>query len=315
MLSRKDKTLVEILDRLKSLEGKVDRIPTSARAPVPTGFGPPQPSPTSQPSFSADIDDRMYLSGSSRQSQQRSPSGIGRGQAYRHASAAHKMVTWPAIQQILLQSLPPNIGDLKTFEQEGSAFMIRVHEGTPDLPLDDALKDRLFVGMQSQASRTSGVSRVTFPALTRDVMHRLATSYFDTFNFLYPFMDRQNFISDTLTRVHSEGFDGDTDSVIALLVFALGELAIECSRGTPIEVHNGRPSGIRGGTITRPPGLALFNEARKRIGFVFTRCDVETVQILSLAACVTIHFPFACEKRWAHLLQSGSTTNLVHITW
>jgi len=138
--------------------------------------------------------------------------------------------------------------------------------------------------MQSQATRTSGGSRVTFPALTRDVMHRLATSYFDTFNFLYPFMDRQNFISDTLTRVHSEGFDGDTDSVMALLVFALGELAIECSRGTPIEVHKGRPSGVRGGTISRPPGLALFNEARKRIGFVFTQCDLEHVQILSLAA-------------------------------
>jgi hypothetical protein len=151
--------------------------------------------------------------------------------------------------------------------------------------------------------------------LTRDVMHRLATSYFDTFNFLYPFMDRQNFISDTLTRVHSEGFDGDTDSVIALLVFALGELAIECSRGTPIEIHNGRPSGVRGGTISRPPGLALFNEARKRIGFVFTQCGVKTVQILSLAAYVTIHSPLACEKRWAHLLQSGFTTNLVHITW
>lgn len=282
--TKKDKTLVEILDRLKSLEGKVDRIPTTARAPLPTGFGPPRPSPTSQPSLNTDADDRMYFSSSKRPSQQPSPSSVERGQPYRHASAAHKILTWPAIQQLLLQSLPPNIGDLKSLEQEGSAFVMRIHEGAPNLPLDDSLQSRPFVGMQSQATRTSGISRVTFPALTRDVMHRLATSYFDTFNFLYPFMDRQNFISDTLTRVHSEGFDGDTDSVIALLVFALGELAIECSRGTPIEVHNGRPSGVRGGTVSRPPGLALFNEARKRIGFVFTQCNLEHVQILSLAA-------------------------------
>jgi hypothetical protein len=42
-------------------------------------------------------------------------------------------------------------------------------------------------------------------------------------------MDRQNFISDTLTKVHTEGFNGDPDSVIALLIFALGEVAIVSS--------------------------------------------------------------------------------------
>jgi hypothetical protein len=117
-------------------------------------------------------------------------------------------------------------------------------------------------------------------------MHQLATAYFDTFNLMYPFMDRQDFISDTLTKVHTEGFGGDPDSVIALLVFALGELAIEGSRGDPIEVYKGRPSGVRGGTAAKPPGLALFNEARKRIGFVLTDRDLENVQIYSLAACV-----------------------------
>src|SRR5258706_3097168 len=115
-------------------------------------------------------------------------------------------------------------------------------------------------------------------------MQRLADAYFDSFNLLYPFMDRQNFLSDTLSKVHTEGFNGDTDSVIALLVFALGELALEGSYGPPINYHNGRPSGIHGGTLDRPPGLALFNEARKRLGFVLTECDLENVQIFSLAA-------------------------------
>lgn len=102
-------------------------------------------------------------------------------------------------------------------------------------------------------------------------------------------MDRQNFVSDTLVKVHTEGFNGDNDSVIALLVFALGELALLGSRGEPTEVYNDRPSGLRGGTPERPPGLALFNEARKRIGFVLTECDLENVQILSLAAYVSDH--------------------------
>lgn len=209
------------------------------------------------------------------------------------------MLTWPAIQQLLLQSLPPNIGDLKSLDQDGSAFLVGIEEGTPMLPLDDALQERPFVGMQSQAARTSGGARMIFPALTRDVMHRLASEYFDTFNFLYPFMDRQNFISDTLTRVHTEGFNGDTDSVIALLVFALGEVAMEGSRGNPIDSHRGRASGIRGGTASKPPGLALFNEARKRIGFVLADCELENVQIFSLAAYVA---PFS--RRSVSLLRT-----------
>ncbi|KAA8576756.1 hypothetical protein EYC84_006820 [Monilinia fructicola] len=116
-------------------------------------------------------------------------------------------------------------------------------------------------------------------------MHQLATSYFDTFNFLYPFMDRQNFLSDTLTKVISEGFDGDMESVIALLIFALGDVAYEGARGNPVDIYRGRPSGIRGGSgSSRPPGLAFFNEAMKRIGCVFTECSLENVQMFSLTA-------------------------------
>jgi len=118
-------------------------------------------------------------------------------------------------------------------------------------------------------------------------MHRLATTYFDTFNLLYPFMDRQNFLSDTLARVQDEGFDGDRDSVVALLVFALGEVAIQGTEGQSIsQDKNGRYSGIRGGSLLKPPGLALFNEARKRVGFVMNGCGLENVQIFSLMALV-----------------------------
>jgi hypothetical protein len=187
------------------------------------------------------------------------------------------------------------VGDLKTLEQDGTAFLLRIQRETPNLPLDEGLQERPFVGMQTQATRTAGGARTTFPALTKDVMNNLAIAYFDTFNFIYPFMDRQNFISDTLTKVHTEGFDGDTDSVIALLVFALGELALDGSRGKPIEVHRGRPSGVRGGSSARPPGIALFNEARKRIGFVLTECELENIQIYSLAACVEPFDTLRCE--------------------
>jgi hypothetical protein len=163
-----------------------------------------------------------------------------------------------------------------------------MQQGLPALPLNELLFDQPFLGMQTQASRATGGARVTFLELDYNMMHTLATAYFDSFNLIYPFMDRQNFISNTMTKVHTGGFNGDTDSVIALLVFALGAVATKGLRGPPIDVYKGRPSGLRGGSAERPPGLGLFNEARKRMGFVLTDCDLENVQIFSLTAYVVL---------------------------
>jgi len=272
MLHRKDRTLVEILDRLISLEGKVDRI-----SPFTTqrGFGPPQIVPASQATS-------PFPAASIRQSQGESPGGTG--PPYKYTSIAHRMLMWPAIQELLRQDLQVSGGELQGLEVDGSAFLVQLQRGSNIISLDENLITQPFVGMQMQATRESGGPRVTFRDLEYNTMHDLATSYFDTFNQIYPFMDRQNFISDTLIKVHSEGFNGDADSVIALLVFALGELALQGIRGEPIEVFNDRPSGIRGGTLEKPPGLGFFNEARARMGFVIADMELENVQIFLLSA-------------------------------
>lgn len=130
-------------------------------------------------------------------------------------------------------------------------------------------------------------------------------------------MDRQTFLSETLTKTHTEGFDGDPDSVVALLVFALGELAIEGSRGTPMEVYKGRPSGVRGGSsMDRPPGIGLFNEARKRMGFVLAECQLENVQIYALAAYV-LNPINPTDSRTVRLtaVMIVCTTVVVSVTW
>ncbi|PQE27495.1 hypothetical protein CJF31_00009123 [Rutstroemia sp. NJR-2017a BVV2] len=127
--------------------------------------------------------------------------------------------------------------------------------------------------------------KITYPVLTWEVMNRLANTYFDTFNLLYPFLDRQNFFSENLNKVYTEGFDRDKESIIVLLVFVLGELVLKSSYGAPIETSSSQPSGIRGrGSIPdRLSGILLYNKARKQIGFVMTGCDLENVQIFSLA--------------------------------
>ncbi len=254
---------------------------------MPSRFSLLQPSPGRQPYFTSEGDAASSDATSSVQPlQQPSSTDSGISQLYRHASAGHNILTWPAIQQLLLQALPSNIGDLRSLEAEGLAFIVRMQQGMPGLPLDEVLLCRPVVGMQMRETRIAGGASVTFPDLDYWTMHRLTMAYFDTFNFMYPFMNQQDFISNSLARVQSEGFNSEIDSVIALLVFALGELATEGSHGRPIDVYRGRPSGLRGGSVERPPGLALFNEARKRMGFVLTACELENIQIYALTGCV-----------------------------
>lgn len=124
---------------------------------------------------------------------------------------------------------------------------------------------------------------ITIADLNWDTMQRLGNAYFDTLNLLCPILSRQSFMGDTLPTLFNHGFSNNMASTIAFLVFALGEVAIAGTEGPPVHIYNGRASGIKGGTSERPPGLNLFNEARRRMGFNLTECTVENVQIFELA--------------------------------
>ena len=266
-----------------------------------------QPSPLSQISSTIKDEERSSIGTSTRRTSiQSSPFIAGKPPPYQHETAAHKILTWDMMQRLLLQAAPSNLSGLKRLEQEGPAFLLWMYKNVPDLPLvpmAESMQETPFLGMQSQASRMTEGGRSSFRDLTPNAMHHAATEYFNTYNLFYPFMDRSTFMSETLERVKTEGFNGDTDSVIALLVLALGQVAIEGSSGSPIEHHKGRPSGVKGGTISKPPGLALFNEARKRIGFILADCDLENVQIFSLAACVTLSIvPFALNVVYSYII-------------
>jgi hypothetical protein len=116
-------------------------------------------------------------------------------------------------------------------------------------------------------------------------VNEYSSAYFNTFNVLLPLLNSDDFLGDVVARLLREGFrDDDPESVLALLVFALGQLAIEGVIGRPTSAHNDEFSGFRGGTIEKPPGLGLFNEARRRIGMVNTQFRLENVQIMLLQA-------------------------------
>ena len=134
----------------------------------------------------------------------------------------------------------------------------------------------------------NGQRRVVFPELTYEIITNYVNHYFSTYNVLFPLVNYKDFSRDVLGLVVRHGFgEGDPESVIALLVVALGKLALEGIYGQPIELGEpGRRSGIRGGTTELPPGLEFFNEARKRTGFLTTQCDMENIQVHLLTASV-----------------------------
>ncbi|KAK4039297.1 hypothetical protein C8A01DRAFT_16706 [Parachaetomium inaequale] len=283
--TKKDKTLVEILDRIKSLEGKIDYLsqrpavtPSASAYPVPNSL--PSPLPTAQGALGSSVP-----TSSSYHFPDVASVASGGEDHYQYVSSVHQMLKWPAIQQ-LFASIQPNLPDidLSVLEREGPASMV-------------ALRRSAILGLPTDTSppvaRASAISMhdpVTAPGsiavsdLSWDTMQTLSKAYFDSINLLCPILNRQSFMSDTLPTLFSQGFDHGMASTIAFLVFALGEVALAGSDGPSVHVYNGRASGIKGGSVDRPPGLELFNEARRRMGFNLTECSLENVQIFELAS-------------------------------
>lgn len=202
---------------------------------------------------------------------------------YQHITTPHKVLLWPAIYMQLIPLQAHGLDDFNQLLQEGTPWFLR-HELVKD---DEVLSCNAGINsipvVEGPHSSVSG-TRVIFPDLTMDMMADYSRNYFNTFNMLWPILDREIFNREILRKVSRDGFaEGDSRSTMALLVFALGKLASEGVAGPPIDGHR---SGIRGGSAKVPPALEIFNEARRRLGFIMTRTSVENIQCLLLAASV-----------------------------
>lgn len=212
--------------------------------------------------------------------------------SYQHLTVPHKIILWPAVYIHLVNSGIQAASDLQHILQEGTPWFIKQEMAKhPDtLPYDVGLPCFSF----HANSRERGYSsKVAFPTLTIQQIQEYTEAYFNSFNMLFPILNRESFMNEVVAPVMRDGYgDGDTASVLALLVFALGQVAVEGVFERPISVLNGVPSGLRGGTSEKPPGLEIFNEARRRLGFVVSSCSLENVQILLLQAYVLLAFEF-----------------------
>ncbi|KAJ4259445.1 Zn(2)-C6 fungal-type domain-containing protein [Fusarium falciforme] len=282
--TKKDKTLVEILDRLKTVESKIDNLGLRETTTPPL-FSTSQSAtayPASTPLL-VDPETQDPLPGASLPSTSPTPSHQGGG--YRYDSSVSRMLEWPFMRQMfesLGQKPPSPLG-----EHDIPAFPRGLRDSSIALPSEGlqpvGLSGNASLQVPLQLTGSPSALNLSPPSVDWETMQRLSKGYFDVINFLHPIMDRQWFNSNTLTSILNNGFQEGAISSLVLLVLALGEVALTTSE-VPISAYKQRPSGIKGGTIDRPPGLGYFNEARKRMGFALSEVSLENIQMFALAA-------------------------------
>lgn len=282
--TKKDKTLVEILDRIKNIEGKVESINLRGALPLP-GFESHQQTTAVQSSYAPESAQSETWEPSTDVQPSAAAIGSSSQTHYAYASAAYKTLSWPFVQQVLESSKHPGVNLAPLLKENGSAVMLGLHAHAISLPVDTVGSALSTDGTPSLdgglvTDHPAGDLRLESLSMSWEGVHRFSKAYFDTFNRLYPIMDRDLFQAEILASVASSGFSEGTNATLAFLVMALGEVALAGVQGSPLT----QGSGVKGGTLERPPGLALFNEARKRLGFCLTQCSIENVQVFALAS-------------------------------
>lgn len=193
-------------------------------------------------------------------------------------SAAHRVIVWPSIYVHLVQSNIPAVADLQYLVQRGTSWLVeKEHKHTMPLAMTPALP--------AISMNRSPASNVKFSWLSTQQIQSYTEAYFHTFNVLYPILDQETFTNNIIPPLLADGYGyGDIKSVLALLVFALGQIALQGTLDPPISSAGHRHSGIRGGSVTHSPGLEVFNEALKRIGLTASDFSIESIQCHLLQA-------------------------------
>jgi hypothetical protein len=191
-------------------------------------------------------------------------------------SVSHRVMLWPAVLPRLLPIKEETALNLHFLATIGSPWLLEkdLSRHTENLPcVEFAPYYRLRNGA------------VMFSDLSVQQVNTYSAAYFNTYNRLFPLLDADLFMDKVIAKLLRQGYkDGDPDSVLALLVIALGRLAHDGVLQHSTPAGRDEHSRFRGGTIERPFGLDLFNEARRRLGLLTTRCCLEKVQVLLLEA-------------------------------
>ena len=193
-----------------------------------------------------------------------------------------KVLAWPKMTELLMRVGIGDFDKLQWLGQDGAARflqrieMLRHPDPLPAEPRCHTQPHPSFYG------------REIIVDLTPEAMRQYTEFYFASVGARFPILSRAEFDTAILPTVVQRGFGySDSLSMTALLVFAIGKLVLEGMLAEPVTPS----SGIRGGSVVTPPGLELFNEARKRTGFRANQCDLENARMHLLLAYVDCRIP------------------------
>lgn len=180
--------------------------------------------------------------------------------------SAHLTLAWPGIEKLLPESVH---GACKDF---GSRYVSSMEFSRPPLPISGDLNS------------TDWISQ-----LRLNVFKDLSYSYFQNFNTTFPILDPDAYFQQTLPAAMNCDFGVHMDTCTVLLVMALGSWAMEELPGSaddaschvPANRHTVQDCRVQTGSI---PGLAYFNEARRRMAFFDTDVGLQSCQLYLLAS-------------------------------
>lgn len=123
--------------------------------------------------------------------------------------------------------------DLQSVQVEGTAWFVRQQLSKDLIPLPSTRTSHTCASAQGDhGERTAVCTRC--PILTGPQIEKYSDAYFNSFNLRFPILDKKDFMTETANRVLREGYrEGDSGAVLALMVFALGQ--VESRAGPTIQ--------------------------------------------------------------------------------
>ncbi|PQE23421.1 hypothetical protein CJF30_00010494 [Rutstroemia sp. NJR-2017a BBW] len=198
----------------------------------------------------------------------------------RRATEIHNLLAWPAVQA-LLECDGANLSQWDGHSQPAESWLIEISTDFPKLAVDRPV-DILY--SESGTLDLGGYRSIN---LNKAYVESLCAAYFRSFHCTYPILDPYYFYNDLLPQVCGQSFsEAHEGSALVLLVLALGSVAQEGSTGSSFVDDAGRETGIRGGTVLRPPGHIFLTEAKRRLGLVLTCWNLNNLQCCILFALV-----------------------------
>lgn len=271
---RKSESLSDVLDLLRKVNDNVQEI-------LRGRYGPQQESPRQavedlakrNPDMELNMNENSWLSTS--QDLFSTHIDLELAVPYNHSTAAHQLLKWPVLRRMVSdkKSSPGAI-----FFETGLDWFLALHQSPRSL--DFRLKNHI--------SSEGGTPHTTLMDIPYADVVKCAETYFETFNYVYPLLDRPTFFQETLPMaIRKESlspyYNGEESSALTLLVIALGQLALVETIGDRVV-----PGEESNSQTTFPAAIACFNEARRRLVFIESDYTLEIVQIQALISFVIL---------------------------